>query len=77
MWSSASCASAGLTGWLLMVGLWVGMLVVVGWGINRIFPAANRRSRTEVLIAHRLATGEIDPQTYRQLHDELSGSDQR
>ncbi len=71
------CGSMGLGGWLLMVGLWVGLLALVLWAVSRLFPATNQRRAAEDLLAHRLAAGEIDPQTYRRARDELAGADRR
>ena len=65
---------AGVSGWLLMVGFWVGLVAVVLWAVSRLFPAADRRRDVEDLLDHRLATGEIDTETYRRTRERLVGA---
>jgi uncharacterized membrane protein len=69
-----SCGGMGLGGWLLMVGLWVGLITAVVWAISRLFPAMNRRGEAGELLDRRLAAGEIDPATYRSVRSELAGA---
>jgi uncharacterized membrane protein len=71
---SGSCGSIGLSGWLLMVGFWAGFIALALWAVSRLFPAANRLADAQDLLAHRLATGDIDPESYRQARDELVGA---
>ncbi len=71
------CSGVGLGGWLLMVGLWVGFILLVLWAVSRLFPSTDRRGQAEEILDRRLAVGEIDPDTYRALRDELVGADQR
>jgi putative membrane protein len=70
---------AGVSGWLLMVGFWVGIVAVVLWAVSRLFPTADRRRDAEDLLDRRLAAGEIDADTYRQTREQLvgGGSDRR
>ncbi len=72
-----ACNSMGLGGWLLSVGMWVGVVVLVLWAVNRMFPMSNRRADAEELLDHRLAAGEVDPETYRRIRDELVGTRSR
>ena len=65
---------AGVSGWLLMVGFWVGIVAVVLWAVCRLFPATDRRRDAEDMLDHRLAAGEIDPDSYRQAREELVGA---
>lgn len=53
MWSAGYCAGAGLGGFLLMTGLWVGLLIVVVWAVSRIFPVTDRRGERSPFDAHR------------------------
>lgn len=77
MFVGGFCNGMGLGGWLLMIGLWVGFIVLVLWAVSRLFPTPNRRGEAEDLLDRRLASGEIDPDTYRQVRDELVGADRR
>jgi putative membrane protein len=72
------CGGMGVGGWLLMGLMWGGFLAVVVWAVMRLFPrhGGDRRqgdagSPTDVLD-RRLAAGEIDEDTYRQLRGELT-----
>ncbi|MEU7872201.1 hypothetical protein [Dactylosporangium sp. NPDC049140] len=38
----AYCSALGLTGWLLMLGLWVAVVALVVWGVTRLFPDRRR-----------------------------------
>ena len=67
------CASMGWGGWLLMIGAWAAVIAVAVWAILRLFPSS-RRTAAEDLLDRRLAAGEIDPDSYRQVHDELVGT---
>jgi putative membrane protein len=67
----------GFSGWLLMVGFWVGIVAVVLWAVSRLFPAADRRPDAEELLDHRFAAGEIDAEAYRLARDELVGAGRR
>jgi putative membrane protein len=77
----------GAGGWVLMSLFWVGLLAVIVWAIARIVPGrsdharesqhsaeAPRRTGDEPLeiLDRRLASGEIDVETYDQLRANLS-----
>ena len=63
------CAGWGVAGWVLMIGLWGGLLAVVVWAVTRIFPSATRRDDPQDL-PDRPVVGDLDAGAYRQLHDE-------
>ncbi len=73
MFVGGYCGGMGLGGWLLMIGLWVGFFGLVLWAVTRLFPSTHRDEATDVLD-RRLASGEIDPETYRQVRQELASS---
>jgi putative membrane protein len=77
----------GAGGWVLMSLFWVGLLAVIVWAIARIVPARSDHARepqhaAEVAwrtadeplgtLDRRLASGEIDIDTYDQLRSKLS-----
>ncbi len=68
------CGQMGAEGWLLTVAVWAVVLALVVWAVSRLFPArpAERPTPHDVLDA-RLAAGDLDPQTYRSLREELDG----
>jgi uncharacterized membrane protein len=63
----------GVGGWVGMAVFWVAVVALVLWGVSRLFPTRHAPSAWEVLDA-RLASGELDPVTYRALRDELDGT---
>lgn len=77
MFAGGYCGGMGLGGWLLMIGFWVALIAVVVWAVTRLFPTGQRRQDAEELLDQRLATGEIDPQTYRTAGQEFAGAGKR
>lgn len=71
------CGGMGVAGWALMVGPWLAAIGLVIWAVTRLFPSDRRHLDPEKELDRRLAAGEIDPSTYRYVHDELVGADQR
>lgn len=75
------CTGAmGAGAWIVMVALWGAVLALAVWAVTRFFPSATRGDRHDEaveLLERRLAAGEIDPQTFRQTRDELSGASRR
>lgn len=67
------CTQMGVGGWVGMAVVWVALLALVLWGVSRLFPTRHVPSAGEVLDA-RLASGDLDPATYRTLRDELDGT---
>src|SRR6266702_6646313 len=65
------CGGMGAGGWVLMAVLWGGFLAVVVWAVTRLFPGGRSREGNNdsaaSVLDRRLATGEIDEDTYRRL----------
>lgn len=68
--------SAG--GWLLMSVFWVALIAVVVWAVAALLPRNGRRDdsgglaeRPEEALDRRLASGEIDAETYDMLRSKL------
>ncbi|MGW5193391.1 hypothetical protein ACWEOO_29360 [Kribbella sp. NPDC004138] len=62
----------GAGGWVLMIGIWGAILGLVVWAVTRIFPTDKPLRDAERSLDRRLASGELDPQTYRRIRDELT-----
>ena len=65
-------------GWVLMSVLWVILIVAIVWAVAALFgrgersgPAASSAERPEEILDRRLATGEIDSETYEALQSKL------
>lgn len=71
MFAGGYCGGMGIGGWLLMIGFWAVLVGLVVWAITRLFPSGDGRGDAEQVLDRRLAAGDIDPQTYRQVRDEL------
>lgn len=59
---------AGLIGMALMALFWIGLILLLIWGIGRLFPRERRADRdvAREVIGRRYATGEISEAEYRQ-----------
>lgn len=66
------CTPMGVGGWIAMAATWAAVLSVVVWTVCRLFPAAKNCDPRAALDA-RLASGEIDAETYRVLRAQLDG----
>ncbi len=64
------CAQMGFGGWVGAAAFWLAVVALVVWGLTRLFPVQGRGDARAVLDA-RLARGEIDPETYRMVREEL------
>ncbi|MHB1567938.1 MAG: SHOCT domain-containing protein [Solirubrobacteraceae bacterium] len=74
----------GAGGWVLMMVFWIVLVAVVVWAIVRLVPSRTddarepRRSAAEPpekpreILDRRLASGEIDAETYEELRSKLS-----
>jgi putative membrane protein len=87
MFTGDYCGGMGPAGWLLMIGFWAAIIAVIVWAVTRLFPKAStgrrspaapqrRRDPQELLLDQRLASDEIDPQTYIAARRELTGTGQ-
>jgi putative membrane protein len=72
MFAGGYCGGMGVAGWLVMIAFWGGFIALVLWAVTRLFPASDRRGVAVELLDRRLATGQIDAETYRQVRDELA-----
>jgi putative membrane protein len=69
----------GAWGWVSMMVLWVALIVLAVWLVAQLFPRRDdpgrqieRPERPEEILDRRLASGEIDTETYNQLRAALS-----
>ncbi len=75
-WYGGNGMCAG--GWILMTVFWVVLIAVIFWAGMRLFARPNpsdrsdaARERPEEILDRRLASGEIDADTYDALRDKL------
>ena len=67
----------GAAGWVLMSVLWVVLIAAIVWGLAALFGRADRpgiaaiSERPEEILDRRLASGEIDTETYEALRAKL------
>lgn len=81
MFSGTWCGGMGAGGWLLMVAFWTAFLGLTFWAVTRAFPSSKGKGfhdsaslevdDAQAALDRRLASGEIDVETYRRLKDEL------
>ena len=64
------CTQMSVGGWLVMIALWVSVVALIVWGVGRLFPAPGARD-ARALLDSRLASGEIDADSYRSLRSTL------
>ncbi len=80
MFGSGWCGGMSAWGWLLMALLWGGFLAVVVWAVMWLFPGGRSRPGDGAdgdpagVLDRRLASGEIDEDTYRRLRRELTAT---
>jgi putative membrane protein len=72
MFAGGYCGGMGVAGWLVMIAFWGGFIALVLWAVTRLFPTSDRGGEAVELLDRRLATGQIDAETYRQVRDELA-----
>jgi putative membrane protein len=71
--------SMGAGGWVLMAFFWIAVVALIVWLIARLTTASATspdadRERPETpreILDRRLASGEVDPETYEQLREQL------
>lgn len=68
----------GATGWVLMSVLWVILIAAIVWGLAALFGRGDRSvggvaisERPEEILDRRLASGDIDTETYEALRTKL------
>ncbi len=66
--------------WVLMSLLWIALIALIVWAAVRLLPGRSPEAprqidaeRPEEILDRRLATGEIDPDTYDTLRAKLGG----
>lgn len=68
------CNQMGVAGWIAMIALWAALLAVVVWAVCRMFPTPQRRAARDrdpqALLDARLASREVDLDTYRSLRSQ-------
>ncbi len=74
MFSTGFCNGMGVGGWVLMIGFWTVLLGVIVWAVTRLFPSHEPTRDVRTQLDRWLATGEIDPATYRAVRDELTAA---
>ena len=67
------CGQMGLGGWLGTGALWVVVVAAAVWALTRLFPGDVRAGGqgARAVLDGRLARGEIDPDAYRLIREEL------
>lgn len=75
MFDGSLCGGMGAAGWIVMITFWGAFVGLAVWAVSRLVATpANDGSRSDAMdtLDRRLAAGEVDPETYRRLRDELS-----
>ena len=70
----------GAFGWFMMILFWVVLIVAIVWALRELRPGDRRSPETPdppaedpfAILDRRLASGEIDPETYDELRDKLT-----
>lgn len=66
------CSQLSAGGWVATVAVWAVVVGTAVWAVCRLFPA-QRSPDPRALLDARLASGDIDPDAYRQLRQQLDG----
>lgn len=71
----------GAGGWVVMAVFWVGLLVLIGWTVLRVFPSGDkggsdtpRQETPEGVLDRRYAAGELDSETYQSMRSTLAST---
>ena len=72
----------GSGGWITMILFWAVLVAAIVWAVRilpgrRGVPPVGPAERPGEILDRRLARGEIDTETYDQLHARLAGEDSR
>ena len=71
-WGDPGHMAWGITGMVMMAVFWIGILAVVWLAVVRLSDRGrDRPDGPEEILKTRLARGEIPPEEYRRLRDEL------
>lgn len=67
------CGQLGGGGWLVMILFWAAFLGLAVWAITQLFGPRNVSvsENARDVLDRRLAAGDLDPENYRRLRDEL------
>ena len=68
------CGGMGVAGWVVMVLFWGTFIGLAVWAISRLVvsPRAVDEPTPRDLIDMQLAAGDIEPETYQRLRDEMT-----
>ena len=66
------CSPTTAGGWVLMAAIWATVFGLVVWAVCRLFPA-QRRPDTRAALDACLAAGDVDPDTYRWIREQIDG----
>ena len=68
---------AGFFGLLVMALFWIGLILLLVWGVSRFFPREHRNDRDVAadVLRRRYAAGEISEAEYLQAMEILGGGD--
>jgi putative membrane protein len=75
MFAGTWCGGMGAGGWLVMALFWGGFLGLAVWAVTRLLAPMSGGEAvdgSQDVLDRRLATGELDLDTYRRLRDELA-----
>ena len=68
------CTQMSVGSWFVMIALWVSVVAFIVWGVGRLFPVPGAHG-ARALLDSRLASGEIDADSYRSLRAALEQTD--
>lgn len=76
MVSGSWCSGMGVGGWLVMILFWGAFLGLAFWAVTRLFAPVQDRGADEPLqlLDSRLASGDLDPETYRRMREEMTAA---
>lgn len=67
------CGQMSTAGWAGMVAVWAAVVALAVWAVCRLFPT-QRASDARTVLDARLASGQIDLDTYHRVREELDGA---
>lgn len=66
------CSQMSAGGWVAMIAAWALVVGLAVWAVCRLFPA-QRSPDPRAVLDTRLASGDIDPDTYHEVRRQLDG----